>query len=112
MACKEACQQPRRYVRQSRTCRSLRGGQFRHRQNEPNLHHVFTIGAEPSGAEPSAPKAEYHRRFSRTFDDVGRARPGSVTTPLHQTALSARARSNTNPARPYICRLIVFNRFT
>ena len=54
----------------------------------------------------------FRKGFSRTFDDVGRARPGSVTTPLHQTALSARARSNTNPARPYICRLIVFNRFT
>ncbi len=41
------------------------------------------------------------------------ARPGSVvTTPLHQTALSPRACSNTNPARPYICRFIFFNLFT
>src|SRR5262249_46365405 len=29
-----------------------------------------------------------------------------------QAALSTRARRSTNPARPYICRLIVFNRFT
>src|SRR4051812_43621892 len=29
-----------------------------------------------------------------------------------QAALRTRARSNTNPARPYICRLIVFSRFT
>src|SRR5262249_35644748 len=51
--------------------------------------------------------------LSRTFDDVGRASPGSVVAaPLRQAASSTRARSNTNPARPYICRLIVFNRFT
>ena len=51
--------------------------------------------------------------LSRTLDDVGRASPGSVVAaPLHQATLSTRARSNTNPARPYICRLIVFNRFT
>ncbi len=51
--------------------------------------------------------------FSRTFDDVGLASPGSVVAaPLDQATLSTRARSNTNPARPYICRWIVFNRFT
>jgi hypothetical protein len=51
--------------------------------------------------------------LSRTLDDVGRASPGGVVAALlHQAALSTRARSNTNPARPYIGRLIVFNRFT
>jgi len=32
--------------------------------------------------------------------------------PPDHAALTTRALSNTNPARPYICRLIVFNRFT
>ena len=55
----------------------------------------------------------FHFGFSRTFDDVGRAGPGCIfAAPLHQAASSTRARSNTNPARPYICRLIIFNRFT
>ena len=50
---------------------------------------------------------------SITLDDVGRASPASVVAaPRHQAALSTRARSCMNPARPYICRLIVFNRFT
>ena len=62
---------------------------------------------------PGAPEGRIRLRFSRTLDDVGRASPGSVVAaPLHQATLSTRARSNTNPARPYICRLIVFNRFT
>ena len=52
-------------------------------------------------------------RLSRTLEGVGRASPGSaVAAPLHQAALSTRARSNMNPARPYICRVLAFNRFT
>jgi hypothetical protein len=46
--------------------------------------------------------------LSRTFDDAGCSSPGSITAfGSSQAALSTRARSSTNPARPYICRLIV-----
>jgi hypothetical protein len=50
---------------------------------------------------------------SRTLGDSGRTSPdGFGAAPLRQAAVSTRARSKANPARPYICRLTVFNRFT
>ena len=52
-------------------------------------------------------------RLSRTLGDGGRTSPDGVgAAPLRQAAVSTRARSRANPARPYICRLIVFSRFT
>ena len=51
--------------------------------------------------------------ISRTFADAGYSSLGSGTAVAFcQAALSTRARRSTNPARPYICRLIVFTCWT
>ena len=73
----------------------------------------FSVVSARSGTVAIKTAEEPNYRISRNFDDDGRASRGSIiAAPCHQAASSTRARSNTNPARPYICRLIVFNRFT
>jgi hypothetical protein len=51
--------------------------------------------------------------FSRTFDDVAETGPGHIVVLLAcYDESTTRALSNSKPARPYICRLIIFKRFT
>ena len=68
------------------------------------------------GTLSSSPKSWHEESekwgFSRTLgDDASFLHVCSLGGRLY-AALRTRARSSSNPARPYICRLIVFSRFT
>ena len=49
--------------------------------------------------------------FSRTFDEKASILPGHLRL-SGSRLLTTRAFKSTKPARPYICRLIIFSRFT
>jgi hypothetical protein len=64
--------------------------------------------------EPFTERAgEPQLRLSRTLDDAAYSRSSNIVPTLSRyAALPTLALSRTKPARPYICRLIIFSRFT
>src|SRR5512135_976570 len=62
---------------------------------------------------PAAWQTVVRSRFSRTSGDGGSLLPcPAIAGLLGQAACLTRALSNANPARPYICRLIIFTCWT